>query len=291
MKRNRTDKIVDIAIYVFLMVVGIITLYPFLNVLAISFNNANDTVAGGIYLWPRQFTFANYQKVFTYPNLIRAAINSVIRTLVGTSLSVVATAAIAYTLSRKDFVARKFFTFLFVITMYVSGGLVPSYLLMRDLHLFNNFLVYILPSLVWPFCIFLMRSYIEGIPFSLQESAMIDGANDFVIFVKIIFPLCIPSLATIALFYAVSNWNSWFDTYLYCSSNANLTTLQYELQKIVQSLSTSKPTNSINSNAVVVTPQSVQMAITIVVVTPILCVYPSLQKYFVSGMTLGAVKG
>lgn len=298
-KTINTEKAADVAIIIVLVILGIITLYPFLNVLAISFNDAGDSIKGGITFYPRIPTLANFQKVIAYPSLITGLINSVLRTVIGTFVSTIATAMIAYTLSRKDFMARKFFNILFVVTMYVSGGMIPGYILIRDLHMFNSFLVYIIPGLVGSFFVFLMRSYIDSLPYSLQESAMLDGANDFTIFRKIIFPLCLPSTATIVLFYAVGQWNSWFDTYLYNSSSDSLTTLQYELQKILLSATaaaTAAKGGTVNglidsAKNGFVTPQSIQMAITVIVVAPIILVYPFLQKYFVKGMTVGSVKG
>jgi len=290
-----SEKIGVITIYIVLTIIGIITLYPFINVLVLSFNDATDAVGGGIYLWPRVFSLANYAKVFSYPNLITAFTNSLLRTVIGTSLNVFLTSMIAYTLSRRDFILRKVITVMFVITMYVSGGMVPNYILIQKLHLFDNFLVYIVPGLVWAFAVFIMRSYIDSLPMSIQESAMIDGANDFVIFLKIILPLCVPTLATIALFYSVAHWNSWFDTYLYCSNDASLTTLQYELQRIIQNATATAASKNLNyqqlKDSALVTPVSIQMAVTIVVITPIICVYPFVQKYFIKGMTLGSVKG
>jgi putative aldouronate transport system permease protein len=297
--RGKPDRIWDMLIYTFLILIGVITIYPFLNIIAISFNDAGDTIKGGIGILPRKFTLLNYQKVFSYPTLITGFANSVLRTVIGTALSVFCTACMAFTLSRKDFMARKFFNTLFMITMYVSGGMVPGYLLIRNLHLFNNFLVYILPGLVGAFFVFIMRAYVEELPLSLQESAMIDGANDAVIFFKIVIPLSLPSIATVALFYAVGQWNSWFDTYLFCSMNENLTTLQYELQKILNSVTAAAAAAQKGSVQALIesmksgqiTPKSIQMAISVVVVVPIILVYPFLQKYFISGMTIGAVKG
>ncbi len=284
-----------VIILLVLMVLTIITLYPFLNVMALSLNDSTDSVRGGITIFPRVFTLKNYQKVLQYATLPRAALNSVLRTVIGTAINVGFTSMTAYALSRRDFIGRKFVNFMLVITMYVSGGMVPSYLLIKALGLYGNFWVYILPGLVWAFCVFMVRTYIEGLPLSLQESAMIDGASDMTVFIKVIFPLCKPVTATIALYYAVNHWNSWFDTYLYCPTKDNLTTLQYELQKILQSASASVDPKTIMQQADrlkdLVTPQSLQMAITVVVIVPIIIIYPFLQKYFVEGMTLGAVKG
>ena len=275
--------------------IGFITIYPFWNVIVVSLNDSIDTVKGGLYFWPRKFTLHNYKEVMLFDGLIKASFNSVMRTVIGTAIGVVFTSMLSFALSRKDFVARKLFTLLFLVTMYVSGGLIPTYILIKKLGLTNNFLVYIIPMAIFPFCIFLVRSFIEGLPMSLQESAMIDGANDFIIFVKIILPLCKPVLAAIALFYAVAHWNSWFDAYLYNNREISLTVLQYELQKIIQSASAAVEARANQagvdfSEQSFVSPKSLQMAVTVVATFPIVVVYPFLQKYFVKGMTLGAVK-
>lgn len=289
------DHLFDIVNIIFLTIVMIVTLYPFLNVLAISLNESTDTVRGGIYLWPREWTFDNYIEIAKYDNLVTGFINSVLRTVIGTVLGVFASAMVAYTLSRSDFQGRKFVSTFIVLTMYFSGGLIPGYMLIRDLGLMNSFWVYILPGLVNAFNIIIIRSFMDGLPFSLQESAKMDGANDFTIFYRIILPLCKPVLATIALFVAVAQWNNWFDNYLYNSMNDKLTTLQYELMKILDntSVSGSVDGNQMRPNdqqATQVSPESIKMAITMVTVVPIIVVYPFVQKYFIQGMTLGAVK-
>ncbi|WP_407945762.1 carbohydrate ABC transporter permease [Paenibacillus puerhi] len=289
------DIVFDSFLYLFMIAVGVVTLYPFWNVLAISLNDATDTVRGGIYLWPRSFTLSNYKEIFMYNNLLVAFQNSVLRTVIGTLLGVFSSATVAYVLSRKDFIARKQISLIFVLTLYFSGGLIPGYMLIRDLHLMNSFWVYILPGIVSAWNIFVVRSYIDGLPYSLQESAKIDGANDLTIFLRIILPLCSPVLATVALFIAVGQWNSWFDTYLYNSGKASLTTLQYELMKILANTSAGSSSADLarSGNPALstrVSPESIRAAITIVATLPILLVYPFLQKYFVQGLTLGAVK-
>ncbi|MCM3632325.1 carbohydrate ABC transporter permease [Paenibacillus camelliae] len=275
-----------------MIVVGIVTLYPFLNVLAISFNDSVDTVRGGISIYPREFTLENYKTIFAYDTLLTGLQNTVIRTVLGTLIGVLTASMLAYTLSRVDFQARKWMSPLFATTMYFSGGLIPGYMLMRHLGLIGTFEVYLLPALLSVWNVFIVRSYIDGLPLALQESAKLDGANDFVIFWKVILPLCTPVLATIALFVAVGHWNAWFDTYLYNSRSPELTTLQYELMKVLQSTSSSTNYRDPNAQQAIasVSPESIKMAITIVVTVPILVVYPFLQKYFVKGMTLGAVK-
>lgn len=272
----------------------VVTLYPFLNVLAISLNDAVDTAKGGLHIWPRKFTLANYMEVFSRnKQLLRAFVNSVLRTVIGTGLGLMSSTMLAYTLSRKDFIFRKSISRLLVLTMYVSGGLIPSYMLIRKLGLINNFWVYIIPSLLNAYNVIVIRSFIEDIPDSIEESARIDGASDFTIFYKIILPLSIPVLATVALFIAVGQWNSWFDTYLYARNNPKLTTLQYELMKILDNANAQgnqlDPNNPLLQQAKT-TPESIKMAITVIATVPIIVTYPFLQKYFVSGLTLGAVK-
>src|SRR5690625_2052723 len=284
----------DIFLTLFMIVIIIITLYPFLHILAISLNNAVDTVKGGIHILPRDFTFANYIEIFgSNDRLSQAFIMSILRTVVGTITGIAASTMLAYTLSRKDFVFNKPIAILLVITMFVGGGLIPDYMLIRHLGLINQFSVYILPMLLNAFNVIVIRSFIDGLPDALEESAKIDGANDFTIFARIIVPLSLPVIATISLFLAVGQWNSWFDTYLYARSNENLTTLQYELMKILDNANASGSgidTQSAKYIARQTSPQSIKMAITIIATVPILMVYPFLQKYFVTGLTLGAVK-
>ena len=169
--------------------------------------------------------------------------------------------------------------------------MIPTYILIKELHLLNNFWVYIIPGLISAFNMIVIRTFINGIPYSLIESAKIDGAGDFRIFIQIILPLCKPVLATVALFVAVGQWNSWFDSMLYCSADNSLTTLQYELMKLLSSTTTQGASAEVMKNAgSIVTPTSIRAAITIVTAVPIICLYPFLQRYFVSGLTIGGVK-
>jgi putative aldouronate transport system permease protein len=219
---------------------------------------------------------------------------SVLRTVVGTITGILSTGMVAFVISREDFFAKKFVTLAFIITMYVSGGLIPEYMLIRNLHLMGNFFVYILPGLISVFNVIVLRSFIDSLPYEIQESAKLDGANDLVIFIRIIFPLCLPVIATLSLFIAVGQWNSWFDTYLYSGSNKSLTTLQFELQKILLSAQSSGQQDIYGSSDMAsqkrVSPESLRMAMTIVATLPILFLYPFVQKYFIKGLTLGGVK-
>ncbi len=267
----------------------LITVYPFLNVLAISFNDPMDTMRNVNFIIPRKFTLANYIYIFTENNMVMPFMLSVLKTVVGTGVGVIFTSMLAYVLSRKDFYFNKSFTILFIITMYVSGGMIPEYLLiMRNLRMGNNFWVYIIPGMIWVYNVILMRSFIEGLPMALQEAAKIDGANDFVIWYKVILPLCTPVIATVSLFIAVGQWNSFMDTYLYARE---IPTLQYVLYEIMESAQIKvDPHAAAQGVQNTVSPMSVRMAVTVVATLPILIVYPFLQKYFVGGMTLGAVK-
>jgi len=295
-RKTAEDLILDTIIYLSLIFLLIITLYPFVNMLALSLNDAMDSIRGGIYLWPRKFTWYNYQNILSDKTIYNATLVSILRTVLGTITSLTACVMVAYILSRKDFVFRKFVTTFLVLTMYFSGGLIPTYFLYRSLHLINNFAVYILPSLISAWNIIVIRTYIEGLPSSLVESAQIDGANDFQILIKIIVPLITPVMATIALFIAVGQWNSWFDTFIFASSKQNLSTLQYELMKKLVSAMGSITSNASTTqnfsdhNTQTITPNSIRATMTIIATVPILIVYPFLQKYFVTGLTLGGVK-
>ncbi len=289
MKSGKKAQPFDYVLIVVFILIIIATVYPFLNVLAISLNDPMDTMRNVNFIIPRKFTLSNYTYVFTENNLLQPFMMSVARTLIGAAAGVICTAMIGYVLSRKDFYFNKPFTIIFVITMYVSGGMVPEYLLLtRTLKMGNSFSVYILPGLIWIYNVILVRSFIEGLPMALQEAAMLDGANDFKIWYKIILPLCKPVMATVALFVAVGQWNSFMDTYLYARE---LPTLQYVLYEIMEKATIKiDPHGDTEAAKNAVSPLSVRMAITIIATVPILIVYPFLQKYFVGGMTVGAVK-
>jgi putative aldouronate transport system permease protein len=292
------DVIFDTINYLLLIFLCVATLYPFLNTLAISLNDATDAIRGNIYLWPREFSWRNYEMILKEnTNIGSALFISAAIAVAGAGTSVFACLMIAYTLSRRDFVLRRFFIKFLVLTMYFSGGMIPVYLLMRSLGLINNFLVYILPGMVGAYNVMVMRSYIEGIPESLVEAAKIDGASEYRILFTIIMPLSLPVIATIILFVAVGQWNSWIDTMLYCSSRQELSTLQFELQKLLSSTRTMTSATADSAEALgllekgIVTPNSLRAAMTIIATVPILFSYPFLQKYFVQGLTLGGVKG
>lgn len=293
-KRKKTsiaNKIFVICNTTFMILFVIITLYPVLNTLALSFNDGTDALRGGIYLWPRRWSLKNYITVMQKDNLIRGAFITVMRTIVGTALSLFTNAILAFIVSRKRFLFKKQLSLFWVITMYVNGGLIPTFLLYKDLGLINSFSVYVIPGMISAFNMLVIRTYMNGISDSLEESAQLDGAGYLTIFTRIISPLCKPVYATIALFVAVWQWNSWFDAMLYNRMSDKLTTLQYELMKLLTSImNQASSVEGMRNAAGSVTPASVRSAATIVTMLPIVCLYPFLQRYFVTGMTLGGVK-
>lgn len=291
--RTPGEWVLDIVKVVFLAFVVVVTVYPFWNIFIISINDATDAIRGGLYFLPRKLSLSSYAEILRRSTFLASIKVSVGRTLIGTPIAVLVTAMLAYPLSRKDLVGRKFWNLLFVFTMYFGGGLVPYYMVLKGIHMLNTFWVFIFPMMMSVYNMILIRSYIESMPDSLFEAAKIDGANDLVVFVKMVLPLSKPILMTVALFVAINQWNSWFDAYLYTSDQA-LKPMQSILVEILNQYQTGASTSQAMSNAkagVTVTPDSIRMAATMVATLPIIMVYPFVQKYFVKGIMLGAVKG
>lgn len=291
--RTPGEWVLDIMKVVFLAFVVVVTVYPFWNIFIISINDATDAIRGGLYFLPRKLSLSSYAEILRRSTFLASIKVSVGRTLIGTPIAVLVTAMLAYPLSRKDLVGRKFWNLLFVFTMYFGGGLVPYYMVLKGIHMLNTFWVFIFPMMMSVYNMILIRSYIESMPDSLFEAAKIDGANDLVVFVKMVIPLSKPILMTVALFVAINQWNSWFDAYLYTSDQA-LKPMQSILVEILNQYQTGASTSQAMSNAkagVTVTPDSIRMAATMVATLPIIMVYPFVQKYFVKGIMLGAVKG
>ena len=287
--RTPGEWVLDIMKVVFLAFVVVVTVYPFWNIFIISINDATDAIRGGLYFLPRKLSLSSYAEILGRSTFLASIKVSVGRTLIGTPIAVM----LAYPLSRKDLVGRKFWNLLFVFTMYFGGGLVPYYMVLKGIHMLNTFWVFIFPMMMSVYNMILIRSYIESMPDSLFEAAKIDGANDLVVFVKMVIPLSKPILMTVALFVAINQWNSWFDAYLYTSDQA-LKPMQSILVEILNQYQTGASTSQAMSNAkagVTVTPDSIRMAATMVATLPIIMVYPFVQKYFVKGIMLGAVKG
>lgn len=291
MKKNKIkhtleDRVLSVIIGLFMIAFVIITLYPVLNTVAISFNDGIDAVRGGIYLWPRKFAIKNYTTVLGMQNLVTGAKITVARTVIGT-----VSALLAYVVSRKRFMFKRELSLFWVITMYVNGGMIPTFMLYRNLGLTNSFWVYVVPGMISAWNMLVIRTYMTGLPDSLEESAQLDGAGYWTIFVRIISPLCKPVYATIALFVAVAQWNSWFDAMLYNRMKTEYTTLQYELMKLLSSvMQQSGSADSAKYSTAAVTPITIRAAATVVTMLPIICLYPFLQRYFVTGLTIGGVK-
>ena len=295
-KRDRVFPIVNTLILILLC---FITLYPVLNTVAYSFNDGLDAVKGGIGLWPRVWSLDSYDSLVKDPAIYQAFWISFSKTILTTFLNLFWTGMLAYALSRKEYVLRKLITLVLVFTMYINAGLIPNYLLIsKTLGLKNTYWVYIIPTMFSCFNMIVIRTYIGGLPDALVESAKIDGAGDLRAYFQIILPLCLPVMATVALFVAVGAWNSWFDTYLYNGSKKDLYSMQY-LLKMKLATTQNQASNAAAATAEALaaqqksktTPITVRAAITVVSAVPILVVYPFLQKYFVTGMALGSVKG
>ena len=291
-KSTTSDKVFTVFNTIIMVLFVVITLYPVLNTLAVAFNDGTDALRGGIHIWPRMWTLNNFTTVLQKENLLTGAKISVLRTVLGTLLSLFLNAVLAFIISRKEFVFQRSLSLFWVITMYVNGGLIPVFLLYKALGLTNSFWVYVIPGAISCYNMLVIRTYMNNsIPNSLVESAQIDGAGYTTIFVKIISPLCKPVYATVALFSAVGQWNSWFDAMLYNRMSYKYTTLQYELMKLLSSVTNQGTSAEAMKNAAgAVTPTSVRAAATILTMLPIVCLYPFLQKYFVQGLTLGSVK-
>ncbi len=290
-KISPVDRAFIICNTIFMILFVFITLYPILNTLALAFNDGTDALRGGIYLWPRKWTMQNFITVLQKDNLITGAYITVARTLLGTVISLLANAILAFIVSRKRFLFRKQLSLFWVVTMYVNGGMIPTFLVYKGLGLTNSFWVYVVPGMISAFNMLVIRTYMNGLPESLEESAQLDGAGYSTIFLKIISPLCKPVYATVALFVAVGQWNSWFDAMLYNRMDSSLTTLQYELMKLLSSVTNQGASAEAMKNATgSVTPETVRAAASILTMLPIICIYPFLQRYFVTGLTLGGVK-
>jgi len=266
-------------------------LYPIMFVVGRSFMGDAERALAPLRLFPKKPDFSGYNFIFfSGSNILHGYFITIMRTLIGTSLNVALTAMMAYPLSKKYLPKRKFFTGVVVFTMWFYGGMIPHFLLIKSLGLMNNFWVYILPSAINAFNLIILRNFFMQIPESLEECAKLDGANDLYIFLKIYLPLSKASLATITLFYAVTHWNSWFDSLLYVNSK-DLWTLQYMLQQLIQSASINDISNASTITERLPAAETVRMATIVVATVPILCIYPFLQKYFVKGVLVGSVKG
>lgn len=296
-KRSKGDTTFNIVNYLIFGVFTLICIYPFYY-MVINTVSANDlSAAGKINFLPQSLHLENYKELLKLNGLGSAALVSVGKTVLGTTLTVLASAFLGFMFTQDRMWKRKFWYRFVVITMYFNAGLIPMFITMKNLHLTNTFWVYVIPTIVQPFNIILVKTYVESLPKALQEAAEIDGAGIFRIFYKIILPTCTPILATVAIFSAVNQWNSYQDTLLYITDQT-LYSLQYLLYTYINQANSLaamvKNSGSAISSAAIATQQtgtSIRMTVSVIVVLPILCIYPIFQRFFVKGIMIGSVKG
>lgn len=289
-KRSKGENIFAVFNVIFLTLFAFTTLYPFIFTLSKSLSTQAAIIQDVYYLYPKEVTFAAYQRVFSGKQLYVTYANTIFRTVVGTALTLIVTAMYAYPLSRKTMPHKNFFMKYTIITMLFSGGTIPIYVVINKLHLLNNRAVYILPMLVTAYNVIIMKSFFQSIPDGVVESAKVDGASEFTILFEIILPLSKAVLATVGLWVAVAHWNSWFDSMLYIDDK-NKQVVQLYLQQIVQKGIMNDLGDGMSDDINVQTADTIKSATIMVTVLPILCVYPFIQKYFISGVMLGSVKG
>ena len=291
-KKLNADSAGNVIINVFMALVIFLALYPIWYTVVVSFNNSEDTLRGGIYWLPRQFTFESYKMVFQDRSILNAFVVTILKTVIGTVVSVFFTAMVGYAFSKKHIMGNRVYTIIGTVTMFFGGGLIPTFILYKNIGLYDNFLVYILPAMFNFYNMIIFMSFFRELPAGLEESAKLDGANDFTIFIKLIFPLSMPVVATIALFNGVAQWNDYFTGVMYINDAAKQP-IQTFLYRIIASASASKAVVSMPAGISVqqVSSQSVRLATMVVTTLPIVCVYPFLQKYFGKGMLIGSIKG
>lgn len=295
-KSTRGERIFYGINYLFLSICAFMTLFPFINVIAISFSSGRAIMSGEVFLWPIEFNFHAYLNLIKDGQLFVAMKNTVLVTVVGTIFNILATIMAAYPLSKQRLRGRNGILMMIVFTMIFSGGLIPAFILIRQLKLMDTYWSLWLPGLLSTYNMFVMKTFFQGIPESLEEAAIIDGANDLYILFKIILPLSKPVIATLTLFYAVGGWNSYFNPLMYITSS----TKQVLMVKLYQMIDTMSQTllNTISTGGSegilqeeMITPEGIRTAAIVITIVPIMCVYPFLQKYFVKGVMIGSIKG
>lgn len=291
------DVVFNIINVTFFTLFMIICVFPFYFLFINTISDNSLSARGLIYLVPKGIHFDNYVQVFKIRGIYNATLISLARTVLGTALTVLSSAFVGYLMSKQNMKAHKFCYRFLIITMYFNAGIIPWYINMSNLHLVNNFLAYILPAIVSPYNIILVKTYVEGVPSSLEDAAQIDGAGYLVRFARVMLPICIPILATITVFTAIGQWNAFQDT-LYLVTDSKLYTLQFilyrymnEAEALAQIIKSSESSEMLANLKVTQTSTSIKMTVSMVVVLPILLVYPFFQRFFVKGIMIGAVKG
>ena len=295
-KQSLGDRIIQGFIILVILALCLVIILPCINVLALSLNDGADAAKGGVYFFPRAFTLENFKQVFSDGSIMKAYKYTILRVVIGTLLTLIVTSLVAFALKEKDLPGVKVITILITFTMLFGGGMIPTYVQYKNLHLINNFWVYVVPSLVSVTYLLMMRAYFEGIPASLEESAKLDGCGYFGIYGRIILPLSKPVIAVIGLYTAVNHWNDWFSGAFYMTSNEKWPVQTVLQQMLARAMSASQKDITSVAQALVqgastVTSDSLKMAAVVITTVPILLIYPFVQKYFASGIMIGAVKG
>ena len=291
-------KIFLFANYLFMLLLTFICIYPFWYIVIYSFSKPGLVDINPPVFLPRGFTLSNYKDIFELKGFFHALLISILRTGVGTAGAVLSCSFLCYLFTKNEMPARKWVYRFLILTMYINGGMISTFIVIKSYGLLNNFWVYILPLLVSAYNIVLIKTYVEQLPQSLEESARLDGAGYIKVFTAIILPLSKPIIATVAVFVAVGQWNSWFDNHIYTRGESSLTTLQYllynylnESQRLAEQIKNTSNLSSIENAMETISPKGVRMTITVLASLPIFMVYPFMQKYFVKGIMIGAVKG
>ncbi|WP_339294138.1 carbohydrate ABC transporter permease [Paenibacillus sp. FSL W7-1279] len=291
MSERVSNRVFDTVNIILLALFVLICLAPFFHIIAISFSSNRAVTSGDVTLLPVEFSLQAYKSVFSDSSMIRSLGFTVMLTLLTTVLCMIMTMIAAYPLTKKKLKGRKIFMFIIIVTMFFSGGIIPEYILVKDLNLLDTIWALVLPGLISPFYLIILISFFNGIPESLEEAAEIDGTSQIGTMLRIILPLSLPVIATLSLFYAVGRWNGFQDTLLYITSE-ELYPLQLKLYQLVQNnMITDLTRNEGPAAGVRATTESLKAASVVFATVPILIVYPWLQRYFVSGVMLGAVKG
>lgn len=292
LRESKTDRAFNVFNYVFLTIVALLVIYPLVFVLSASFSNPENVISGEMWLWPKEFTLDAYEKVFQNKDIINGFINTLKYTVFGTILNVIMTILAAYPLSRRDLKGRGFIMAFIVFTIFFSGGLIPTYLLIRDLGMLNTFWVMVIPNAVAVWNIIIMRTFFQSIPRELDESAMIDGAGNLRVLWSIVLPLSFPVIAVMVLFYSVGHWNSYFQALIYLQDQDKFP-LQLILRQILIQGQTDDMIKATSESflAQQLSVEGLKYAVLIVANLPMLMLYPFLQRYFVKGVMIGSLKG
>lgn len=289
-KKSIGSQLFDTGNVLIMLLLMFATFYPLYYILVVSLSGGHAVMRGEVAFWPKDFTLSTYQLIFDDPSIWRSYANTVLYTAVGTAINVVCTAMCAYPLSKKEFYGREFFTLMIVITMFFSGGLIPSYLLVQKLHMLNTMWALVIPGAISVWNMVIMRTFFQSLPNELYESAYIDGSNELTSFLKITLPLSKPIMATMSLFYAVGHWNSFFSAMIYLDEKSKFP-LQIILRNMVVMGEMSNQTQELGGIYAGVTATNIKYAVIIIAVLPIVMLYPFIQKYFVKGMMIGSLKG